>query len=179
MRKRMVTIGVVLLIIGIAFIASGAIGLRGSTRTIKVFNQSNPGEYVSSEILLNASSSIIVRFPPTVGGLVPAQDITLVNSTNIITYKIEFPTLVAGTEVYSSISGNYYYVIFSSNQPNTRLTIDSAPFATTAAFGLLLLAGIGCIIIGIILAILGAFRKPKNQRKKDEYEYKYPEPVKT
>ena len=179
MRKRMVTIGVVLLIVGIALFASGVIGLRGSTNTIKVFNQSNPGEYVSSEILLNSSSSIIVRSPPTVGGLIPAQDINLVNSTSIPTYEPEFPTSVAGTEVYSSISGNYYYVIFSSTQPNTRLTIDSAPFATTAAFGLLTLAGIVFIIIGIILAILGAFRKPKNQPKKDEYEYRYPAPVKT
>ena len=46
MRKRMVTIGVVLLIVGIAFLASGVIGLRGSTNTVKVFNQPNPGEYV-------------------------------------------------------------------------------------------------------------------------------------
>jgi len=79
MRKRMVTIGVVLLIIGIAFLASGVIGLRGSTSTIKVFNQPGHGEYVSSEILLNSSSSIIVRSPPSVGGLVPALDINLVN----------------------------------------------------------------------------------------------------
>ena len=125
MRKRMVTIGVVLLIIGIALFASGVIGLRGSTSTIKVFNQSNPGEYVSSEILLNSSSSIIVRSPPSVGGLVPAQDITLVNSNNISSYALSSTTSVAGTEAYTSITGNYYYVIFSSTQPNTRLAITS------------------------------------------------------
>ena len=79
---------------------------------------------------------------------------------------------------YNSIQGNYYYVIFSSTQPNTRLAITGS-LGTTAALGLLTLAGIVFIIIGIILAILGAFRKPKGQRKKDEYEYKYPEPVKT
>ena len=176
MRKRMVTIGVVLLIIGIAFLASGAIGLRGSTNTIKVFNQSNPGEYVSSEILLNSSSSIIVRSPPTAGGLVPAQDINLVNSTNLSSYAIYSSSSVAGTESYTSITGKYYYVIFSSTQPNTRLAITSGSLGTIAALGLLTLAGIVFIIIGIILAILGAFRKPMGQRKKDEYEYKYPTP---
>ncbi|MGO8806049.1 MAG: hypothetical protein ACLQO7_05535 [Candidatus Bathyarchaeia archaeon] len=178
MRKRMVTIGVVLLIVGIAFLVSGVIGLRGSTNTVKVFNQPNPGEYVSSEILFNSSSTIIVRSPPSVGGLIPALYINLVNSTNIVTYEAEFPTAVAGAVEYNSIQGNYYYVIFSSTQPNTRLAITGS-LGTTAALGLLTLAGIVFIIIGIILAILGAFRKPKGQRKKDEYEYKYPEPVKT
>ena len=178
MKTRMVTIGVVLLIIGIAFLASGAIGLRGSTSTIKVFNQPNPGEYVSSEILLNSSSTIIVRSPPSVGGLVPAQDLTLVNSTNLNSYALSSSTSVAGTQSYTSIKGNYYYVIFSSTQPNTRLAITGS-LGTTAALGLLTLAGIVFIIIGIVLAILGAFRKPKGQRKKDEYEYRYPEPVKT
>jgi uncharacterized membrane protein YidH (DUF202 family) len=176
----MVTIGVVLLIIGIAFLASGVIGLRGFTSTIKVFNQPSPGEYVSSEILLNSSSTIIVRSPPSVGGLVPAQDITLVNSTNLNSYALSSSSSsVAGTEAYTSITGNYYYVIFSSTQPNTRLAITSGSLGTTAALGLLTLAGIVFIIIGIILAILGAFRKPESQRKKDEYEYRYPEPVKT
>ena len=179
MRKRMVTIGVVLLIIGIAFFVSGVIGLRGSTSTVKVFNQPSTGEYVSSEILLNSSSSIIVRSPPSVGGLIPAQDLTLVNSTNLSSYALSSSSSVAGTEAYTSITGNYYYVIFSSTQPNTRLAITIGSLGTTAALGLLTLAGIVFIIIGIILAILGAFRKPKSQRKKDEYEYKYPEPVKT
>ena len=179
MRKRMVTIGLVLLIIGIAFLASGVINLRGSTSTIKVFNQPGHGEYVSSEILLNSSSSIIVRSPPSVGGLVPALDINLVNSTNLSSYALSSSSAVAGTETYTSITGNYYYVIFSSTQPNTILAITRGSLGTTAALGLLALGGIVFIIIGIILALLGAFRKPKNQRKKDEYEYKYPEPVKT
>ena len=98
MRKRMVTIGVVLLIVGIAFLVSGVIGLRGSTNTVKVFNQPNPGEYVSSEILLNSSSTIIVRSPPSVGGLIPAQYINLVNSTNINTYAKRVSTAVAGAD---------------------------------------------------------------------------------
>jgi hypothetical protein len=178
MRTRIVMIGVVLLIIGIGLFVSGAIGLRGSTNTITVFNQSNSGEYVSSEILLNASSSIIVRSPPTVGGLVPAQDITLVTSTNINSYAISSNSSVAGTRAYTSITGNYYYVIFSSTQPNTKLAITNAPLATTAAFGLLSLAGIGFFFIGIILAIAGALLKNKNQRKNSEYEYRYP-PAKT
>ena len=169
-------IGVILLIVGIGLSVSGVIGLRGSTTTIKVSNQSNPGEYVSSEILLNGSSSIIVRSPPTLGGLIPAQDLTLVNSTNIRSYALSSNTSVAGTETYTSITGNYYYIIFSSTQPNTRLPITNGSLATTAAFGLLFVAGIICIIIGVILALVGAFLGTKNQRKKDEYEYKYPEP---
>ena len=166
MRTRMLIIGIVLLIIGIGFLASGAIGLRGSTNTIKVFNQPNPGEYASSEILLNASSTIIVRSPPTVGGLVPAQDLTLVNSTNISSYALSSSSSVSGTEAYTSITGNYYYVIFSSTQPNTRLAITSGSLGTTAALGLLTLAGIVFIIIGIILAILGHSGSPRTSGKK-------------
>ena len=175
MRTRMVMIGVILLVIGIGLSATGLIGLRESTTTIKDFSQSNPGEYVSSEILLNVSSSIIVRSSPTVGGLVPAQDITLVNSTNISTYALSSNTTLGGTEAYTSITGNYYYVIFSSTQPNTRLTVTTGSLATTAAYGLLFIAGIICIIIGIIIALIGTFQKTKGtQQKKDEYEYKHP-----
>jgi len=123
---------------------------------------------------LNSSSSIIVRSPPTVGGLVPAQDITLVNSTNIDSYALSISTSLAGNETYTSITGNYYYVIFSSTQPNTRLAIANASFATTAAFGLISLASIVCVFIGIILALAGACLKNKNQRENDKYEYKYP-----
>ena len=174
MRARMVIIGVVLLIIGIALFATGLVGLRGSTTSIQVFNQSSPGEYVSSEILLNSSSSIIVRSPASVGGLVPAQDLTLVTSANIDSYALSSNSSVAGTQAYTSISGDYYYVIFSSTQPNTRITVTEAPIATTAALGLLTLAGIALAFIGIILSLAGAFLKNKNQREKNTYEYKYP-----
>ena len=174
MRTRMLIIGIVLLIIGIGFLASGAIGLRGSTNTIKVFNQPNPGEYASSEILLNASSTIIVRSPPTVGGLVPAQDLTLVNSTNISSYALSSSSSVSGTEAYTSITGNYYYVIFSSY--STQHKISNYQWVTWNN---------SCIRVANACrhsfhhywnysCNLGAFRKPKNQRKKDEYEYKYP-----
>lgn len=171
MKTRVVIIGIIILILGFAFVATGSIVLRRSTTTINTFSQPQSGEYVSTEIVLTASAPIVVRSPAAVGGIVPAQDIDTVNSTNLGSYALPYNSSIAGIETYRGLAaGNYYYVAFFSTQPNTRITIAS--FATVA-IGLLILVGILFIIVGIIVAIVGAFQNRGHKAAKT-YEYVHP-----
>lgn len=171
MKKRMVIIGIIVIVLGFALVATGSIALRGSTTTITTFSQPQSGEYVSTEIALNASAPIVVRSPAAVGGIVPAQDINTVNSTNLSSYALPYTSSIAGIETYRGLTaGNYYYVAFSSTQPNTRITITSRAII---GVGLLILAGIVCIVIGIIVAVVGALQH-RGHKAAETYEYVHP-----
>lgn len=172
MKKRTVIIGLIILILGFALVATGSIVLRGSTTSINTFSQPHSGEYVSTEIVLNASESIVVRSPASVGGIVPAQDVDTVSSANLGSYAVPYTSSIAGIETYRALAaGNYYYVAFSSTQPSTRITVASGRLA---AIGLLVLAGVGCIVIGIIVTVVGALQN-RVQKAPKTYEYKYPD----
>jgi hypothetical protein len=54
--------------------------LRGLTVTT-TFSEPQSGEYVSTELVLNATSGMAVTSAAANGGVIPAQDLNLVNST--------------------------------------------------------------------------------------------------
>jgi cytochrome c biogenesis factor len=111
--------------------------------------------------MLNTTSYLAVKSPATSGGIVPAQDLNLVNSTNINTYAVPTSTSGAGSDIYESLSGDYYYVAFSSAQPNTTI-VSTPPYVV--AFLPLILLGIVLAIAGIVIAVVGRREK---QRPKD------------
>lgn len=154
MNKRTVIIGLVILVIGIALFAGGALGALGSISINRTFTQPQSGEYVSSEIVLNTTSDIVVSHPASVGGIVRAGDLSLVTSGNIITYSIPYNSSSAGSDVYRSLSGDFYYVVFSPSQPGT--TIVATPVRSGATgYGVLVLLGIVFFIAGIVVAVVG------------------------
>ena len=158
MNRPTVITGVVVLVIGVVLIAVGAVGVIRGLTVINTFSEPNSGEYVSTELVLNATSGAAVTSAAANGGLVPAQDLNLVNSSNIAQYAVAPHSSVGGTVTYTNLTGNYYYVAFASSQPNSKLvatplhggTIGSSP---------LVLGGIVIVIIGIIVAVLGVRRK--------------------
>jgi hypothetical protein len=160
MNKRMVTVGVVILVIGIALVAGGAIGALGSISIKTTFTQPHPGEYVSAEIVLNTTSNLAVASPAALGGIVSAQNLINVNSTNISAYAVPYSASAAGTEVYKSLSGDYYYVAFASSQPDTKIV--ATPLGSRILlFGALALLGVVLVIVGIIIAVVGAVKKTR------------------
>ena len=160
MRTRTVIIGVVVFIIGIALLAVGALGALNTLTISTNFTQPHPGEYVSAEIVLNSSSGVAVSSPAAVGGIIPAQDLSLVNSSNIDTYAVPISASGAGSDTYKGLVGDYYYVAFASTQPGT--TIVATPLSSGAiGFGLLVLLGLVCIVAGIVVAIVGVLQKRK------------------
>ncbi len=171
MNTRTVLIGVIILVVGIALVAVGALGVLGSTTIVTTFHQLHSGEYVSGELVLNSSSAVVVSSPATIGGLIPGQDLNLVNSTTIRQYALSANSSGPSTQTYRDLTGSYYYVAFSSSAPNTKLVATSVK-SSVISYGLLVLAGVACFIVGIVVAIIGVFRKSTKPKKDDTYHHK-------
>jgi hypothetical protein len=169
MNKPIVIIGVVVLIVGVVLIAVGAVGVLRGLTVVTTFSQPKSGEYVSTELMLNTTSGIAVTSAAAAGGLIPAQDLNLVNSTNISQYAVTPHSNVAGTVTYTNLTGNYYYVAFASSQPSSKIAITPLHGGTMASSPLVL-GGFAVIIAGIVVAVIGVRmnRKPKMMKREEE-----------
>ena len=170
MRTRTLTIGLIILVAGIALAVVGVYSLKNATKSITSFTQPVAGEYVSAELILN-NSVVVVRSPATVGGMVPSQDISAVNSTNIGSYAVAYNSTAASSETYIGLRGDFNYIVFSSVQPTTKIVVTGT-LLETVTLGLLVLVGIACVIAGIVVAVVGAVRKnpgEKTTMQEDEY----------
>jgi hypothetical protein len=81
MRTVMVIIGVVILFLGIALFVAGTFTALGSTTILSTFTQPQNREYVSTELAMNSTSTVVISSPAANGGLIPAQDLAAVNSS--------------------------------------------------------------------------------------------------
>jgi hypothetical protein len=172
----MLTIGIIILIVGIALAAVGGYSLRSRTTSITSFTQPTTGEYVSTELVLK-NNVVVVRFPATVGGMVPSQDINVVNSANIGLHAVAYNSTAASSQTYLGLKGDFNYVAFSSAQPTTKIEVTGT-LLETVTFGLLVLGGIVCVIAGIVVAIVGAIRKnPTKKATVSDEEYYAKRPV--
>ena len=170
MRTRTLRIGLIILVVGIALAAVGGYSLKSRTTSITSFTQPTAGEYVSAELVLN-DSVVVVRSPASVGGMVPAQDVSEVNSTDIRSYAVPYNSTAASSETYVGLRGDFNYVVFSSVQPTTKIVVTGTILETVSS-GLLVLAGIVCVIAGTIVTIVGALRKnPAKKATSSENEY--------
>jgi hypothetical protein len=164
MRKRTVIIGLIIMVIGIAFVAGGIVGLRGTTTTISTFTQPQTGEYVSSEVVLNSTADVVVRPSSSTGGLVPAQSLADVNSANLATYAVPANSTAAGSATYAGVHGDYYYIIFTSSQPTTKIIVAGDLIKTVESGVLVLLGGV-LFLAGLVVTIIGAIRKSNKPKQ--------------
>jgi sorbitol-specific phosphotransferase system component IIC len=158
--------GIIVLVLGLVMIGAGVSGLRGTTSTINTFSQQHPGEYVSSEIILNSSSAVVVRSPASVGGLIPAGNLSSVNSANIASYALSTKSTGGGSATYTSLTGDYYYVVFSSSPPSSSIII-AGNLRQTIVSGVLALLGFLFVIVGIILSLVG-WRRGRRANSKNK-----------
>jgi hypothetical protein len=161
MHKPTVVIGGVVLIIGVVVIAVGAVGVLRGLTIITTFSEPQSGQYVSTELVLNVTSGAAVTSAAANGGLIPAQNLNLVNSTNIGQYALTPHSNVAGTVTYTDLKGDYYYVAFTSSQPGTRIVTTPLQGGTLGSSPLVL-GGLIVIIIGVVVIVLGVRRKSKS-----------------
>lgn len=164
MRKRTVIIGLIILVIGIVFVAGGEVGLKGTTSIISTFTQPQTSEYVSSELVLNSTSVVVVSPSSSTGGLVPAQALSGVNSTSLPTFALPASSAVGESATYVGVQGDYYYVIFTSSHPATNIVI-TGDVAKTAESGILVLLGGILFLVGLIVTIIGAIRKSNKPKQ--------------
>lgn len=163
MNRPIVGIGAVVLIIGVVLIAVGAVGVLRGLTVITTFSEPQSGEYVSTELMLNATSGAAVTSAAASGGLIPAQDLNLVNSTDIGQYSVAPHSSGAGTLTYTNLTGDYYYVAFASSQPSSKV-VATPLHGGTIASNPLILGGFLAVIIGIVIIVLGARKKSRRQR---------------
>jgi hypothetical protein len=166
MARSIVIIGAVVLIVGVVIIAVGVVGVLRGLTIVNTFTQPQTGEYVSTELKLNATSDIAVTSAAANGGLIPAQDLNLVSSTNFGQYALAPHSSVAGTVTYTNLMGDYYYVAFGTSQPGSKVVATPTNGGTVGS-NPLVLGGLVVIIAGIVIMVLGRRMKstprtPKN-----------------
>jgi uncharacterized membrane protein len=159
-RKRLLIAGIVVLVIGIVF---AGISVAESAREIKeagtaVYLGQNGDHY--SNLLTVSSTEEITVVSSVNAYLIPSQDLNLINSSNIVNYKISPSESTGNTSLYSGLNGSYYVVTFGTATPKVEYAVLNVSGGLIAV-GLLLIAGALLIIVGIILAIIGAVLKPK------------------
>jgi len=168
LTSRLLITGIIVLVLGLVMIGGGETGIKGTTTTIRTFSQQQPGEYVSSEIILNSSSVVVVSSPASSGGLILAQDLSSVNSTNVGSHALTPTSAAGGSATFVSLTGNYYYVVFSSSQPSSAIVIAGS-LGQTIVSGLLVLLGFLFVIVGVILSLVG-WRRGRRAGSKDKKE---------
>jgi hypothetical protein len=160
MNKPLVMIGGVVLVIGVVLIAVGAVGVLRGLTVITTFSEPQSGEYVSAELMVNSTSGAAITHTAANGGLIPAQDLSLVNSTNIGQYALTPKSNVAGTQTYTNLSGGYYYVAFASSQPSSKIVATPLNGGTLGSSPLVL-GGFLAVIVGIVVIVLGVRKKSR------------------
>lgn len=161
MNRPTVLVGGVVIILGVVLIAVGAVGVLRGLTVITTFSEPQSGEYVSAELMLNSTSGVAVSSAAANGGLIAAQDLNLVNSTNIGQYALAPKSSVAGTATYTGLSGNYYYVAFASSQPSSRIVATPLQGGTLGSSPLIL-GGFVAFIAGIVVVVVGVRRKSRS-----------------
>jgi multisubunit Na+/H+ antiporter MnhG subunit len=169
MNKPIVIIGVVVLIIGVVLIAVGAVGVLRGLTVVNTFNEPQSGEYVSTELMINVTSDAAVTHAATNGGLISAQALNLVNSTNIGQYALPPHSNVAGTVTYTNLIGDYYYVAFASSQPSSKV-VATPVHGGTMGSNSLALSGFLAVIVGIVVVVVGALKKSNRSKLQPKEE---------
>jgi hypothetical protein len=171
-------VGAVFLVAGVVLLAVGAASILGSITVLTAFNEPHTGEYVSSEIRLNATSGVAVQSPAAVGGIIPAKDLNSVNQTDVGSYIIAHNSTAAGTQVYKSLTGDYYYVAFSSAPPATHIVVTPLR-SSTLGYGLVVIVGFVCLVAGVILMIMGVRKKGRQDEGTDTHSQNPGSPIRS
>lgn len=169
MNKPTVITGVVILIIGVVLIAVGAVGVLRGLTVVTTYSEPHSGEYVSTELVLNVTSGAAVTSAVANGGLIPSQDLKLVNSTNVGQYALAPHSNVAGTATYTNLLGDYYYVAFASSQPSSKV-VATPLHGGTLGSSPLVLGGFAAIVLGIVVTVLGVRMKSRSRMGRSEGE---------
>ncbi len=169
MIKRIVIIGLVILILGGAMLFGGiyineGVVSRDSHTSISLYN-STTHEYISSNITIKPGYEVMVGGRPgSNAGLVNIKNLGSVNSTNINSSAVGLSEQISSEKIYVNLpSGTYVYVMFNSSKPS--ITYEYAALSTIETGGIMVIAGIIASIAGLVVMIVGAIKKPKKPLK--------------
>ncbi len=159
MRKKIIAIGIIILLLGIVLFSISNIEISQNTEKTSTWNLYHSGEYISQELNFTSEFALVYSFNQTVSGVIYVSSLNSLNLTNLKNFSIK-PTVVEDNMLtYDLGPGSYYIVIFSNTNPNITYTYVNLNKIILPA--LLELFGIILAVIGIIIAVLGIIFKKK------------------
>ncbi len=168
MIKRMVIIGLIILIIGGALFFGGLYTsdqiISHNSHTATSFYNSTSHEYISSNITIKSGYEVLVEGGPSNAGLVNINRLSSVNSTNVNSSTMQPSEHFSNEKVYVGLpSGTYVYVMFNSSKPS--VIYEYATLSAVETGGFMVIAGVIAGIAGLAIMIVGTIRKPKKPIK--------------
>ena len=156
MRKKIVLIGLIIFIVGIAMAAGGDYLVGHYTVTGTAIEQISAGMY-GHEINISAPSLLTVDSTFSSVYLVSSANLTGLNASNVASRSISplTTTSVSSEHVWAydlTAAGSYYIIAFNSSAPT--ITYSYIPLSYSY-ISVVMLIGIVLIIVGIIIAVIG------------------------
>ena len=167
MRKKILIIGLILLVVGIVMAGASAVEAAHSASgsisgaSTAMFPDSNGG-YHSQALNVSSGEEVIVVANQQ-AYLIPSEDLGTATQETVTGYAVAPSSSAGNTSTYSNIPGSYYIVTFGSSPPSVDYAVVSGGLGHLILIGLLVLVGVFLAIAGIIIAIIGAVLKPKNK----------------
>ncbi len=174
MNKKILAIGVVMIIVGVAMFMGGAeyfeSSFTSSSSSHYTLNKTSSFE-VSNNITVKSGYIVMIDGAVTDSGLVSHSNLSLVaNATALKSHEEKATDSDDGIEMFMELkSGTYNYVYKNS----TNSTAPTYGYITGSQFNVvagLVIAGVLIGIIGFIVMIYGAIKKekPKNPYAADD-----------
>jgi uncharacterized membrane protein len=175
MRKKLLLVGIIILVVGVVFAAVGTFGTAHFTSVSTLtMTKDSQGIFASKGIEISSGNLFTFESKSNSTYLVSFSDLSNVNSSNIAKYEVH-PLTRTSTDsitsfVYDNISGTFAVVSLSSSVSSVTavLVTDSGALVV---MGLLLILGIVLAIVGVIITIIGAILKPKNGNGMQNYGF--------
>ncbi len=170
MNKKILMIGLVLLIVGAALFFGG---IYSSDTTLSNYSHSeftliNNNEHISSNITVKSGYYIIIEGATNTSGLVKTSELSKVNATDFSSMVIKPSEHISSESIYLGLSsGAYTYVVFGST---SSIKYINAPGFSIEVGGVLVVVGIILGVIGLIIMIFGAIKKEPKHPSSDPYD---------
>jgi len=167
MRKKLATIGVVIMMLGVAMGIAGfsTIDKAPANDTIKTVASE---EYETDLICFSNNDVLIIANPGNTSGLIEYSYISnTTNYTQLSHYSIKpTKTITEGYEYENLKPGDYIFIIFSSSKPeNTGFSLEShTEFVDLGYAEYAFELGILAFFAGIVVLIIGFVLKPKPKK---------------
>jgi hypothetical protein len=161
MNKKIATIGVVIIMIGVALSLTGFITIDRAPVNDTVCTIANSNEYTSKIIDYSTGDILVIAGSTGTSGLIKYNELTNTSSVNLSSVEIKYTKEISSGFEYKNLpAGQYIYVMFTSAKPtNFGFSLESgsefhdldyASYAFEAGI-ISFIAGIGVVIAGFIL----------------------------
>ncbi len=161
MNKKIATIGVVIIMIGVALSLTGFITIDKAPVNDSICTVACSREYSSKIIYYTGGDILIIAGSSGTAGLIHYNDLSNVTRSNLSSIEVKYTKESSSGFEYKNLpAGRYVYVMFTSAKPsNFGYSLESsqefsdlsyASYAFEAGI-ISFLAGIGVVIVGFIM----------------------------